>query len=493
MTSMFIHRLPVRVRLVVGFVVAMIVVLAGVGAFVFWRVQVALDHGLNADLTTRTADLRQAAAQIPPAAALDSLRDEGRESQLLSGRGKVLASGSAIPTGVALLTAAQVLQASHTKLTTRRGNLFLKRGEHLRILAVPVHGLGGVAIAASAVRTDHRDEALRELVAALVIANLIALAVASLVGYRFAHAALDPVERYRAQAEEIAAGATGMRLDVPARPQDELARLGTTLNRMVDALERSGERQRQFINDASHELRTPLSALSAEIDVALRKPRTTAEYEATLLRLKADTTTLLSLAETLLTLGALGSTTPDAVDVPATTLVEDAAVRARGKLGSSGRRVHVELRDEVFVHGDEQLLARALGNVVDNAVSHGHGDITLSVSLAHNSHVALIAVHDEGEMSASFLAHAAERFRQDENSRTGSGVGLGLSLVDAIAIAHRGQLRICSAGTHHLQPPPDRALDTIACSHPLAGTTISLLLAAAPTRSDTPARHTIHA
>src|SRR5262249_39842961 len=161
---------------------------------------------------------------------------------------------------------------------------------------------------------------------------------------------------YRARAEEIAAGATGMRLDVPAGPVDELTRLGTTLNTMVDALERSGERQRQFIDDASHELRTPLSVLSAEIDVALRKPRTTTEYEATLLRLKADTNNLLSLAETLLTLGALGSTTPNAIDVSATQLLADAALRARGKLGTPHRRVDVEVADEVIVHGEQQLL-----------------------------------------------------------------------------------------------------------------------------------------
>jgi signal transduction histidine kinase len=491
-----LHRLPVRLRLVVGFVAAMIVVLAGVGAFVFWRVQVALDHGLNQDLATRTADLRQAAVQLRPVVALRSLRDEGRESQLFSSRGSILASGSAIPSGVALLTPAQAREASRAKLTTRRGNLFLKGGEHLRILAVPVHGVGGAAIAASAVRTDHRDEALRELVAALVIANLIALAVASLVGYRFAHAALDPVERYRAQAEEIAAGATGVRLDVPAAPQDELTRLGTTLNAMVDALERSGERQRQFIDDASHELRTPLSALSAEIDIALRKPRTTAEYEATLLRLKADTSNLLSLAETLLALGALGSTTANPVDVSATTLVDDAAMRARGRLGRSSRRVNVEIVDEIAVRGDEQLLARALGNIADNAVTHGSGDITFSVRLAGagDRQIALIEIHDQGEINPDFLAHAAERFRQDERSRSGTGAGLGLSLVDAIAIAHGAQLRICSAGNHHHQPTPDEALATIPCRHAEVGTTIGLPMPAAPTRrSNTTTQRAVHA
>jgi signal transduction histidine kinase len=481
-----LHRLPVRVRLVVGFVAAMVVVLVGAGAFVFWRVQIALDHGLNQDLTTHTADLRQAATQLPPVAALRSLRDEGRESQLFTAGGTLLASGVAIPFGRVLLTPVQARQASRATLETRHGQLFSKGGEHLRILAVPVNGIGGASVAASAVRLDHRDEALRELLAALAIANLIALVVASFVGYRFAHAALDPVERYRAQAEEIAAGATGVRLDVPDGPEDELARLGTTLNNMVEALERSVARQQQFIDDASHELRTPLSALSAEIDIALRRPRTTTEYEATLLRLKADTTGLLSLAETLLTLGALGSTTPNAVEIDAAALLGDAALRARGRLAGTPRRVAVDAASDISVRGDAELLGRALGNVVDNAVTHGQGDIALSVRRAADRRVALVTVHDEGEMSAAFLPHAAERFRQDETSRTGSGVGLGLSLVDAIAIAHAGQLRICSAGRHHLQPAPDRALAAIPCTHPAEGTTISLLVAAVPARADAP-------
>jgi two-component system OmpR family sensor kinase len=478
-----LHRLPVRVRLVVGFSAAMVVVLAAAGAFVFWRVEVALDNGLDQDLTARTRDLRQAALQLPPVAALRSLRDEGRESQLLSADGAVLASGAAIPEGRALLGPGEARRAGKGGLTMRRGNLFLKGGEHLRILAVPVHGVEGTAVAAAAVRLDHRDEALRELLAALAIANLIALAVASFVGYRFAHAALDPVERYRAQADEIAAGATGVRLDVPDGPEDEITRLGATLNHMVEALEHSAERQQQFIDDASHELRTPLSALSAEIEVALRKPRTTQEYEATLLRLGADTTKLLSLAETLLTLGALGSSTPNAADVPATPLVEDAGGRARTQLEGSGRAVTVDVASEVVLRGDEHLLSRALGNVVDNAVRHGRGDIGISVHLA-GCRVALITVHDEGAINRDFLGHAAERFRQDESSRAGSGAGLGLALVDAIASAHGGQIRICSAGSHHSRPSPDPDLARIPCSHRDDGTTISLLFATSPIPSD---------
>ena len=123
----------------------------------------------------------------------------------------------------------------------------------------------------------------------------------------------------------------------------------------------------------------------------------------------------------------------------------------------------------------EQLLERALGNAVDNAVGYGSGDITLS---AHEQEgAAVLAVHDDGPgMRPEFLPHAAERFRRDDSSRAGSGAGL--SLIDAIATAHGGQLRICAGGHHHLQPSPHPELAKVPCSHTETGTTISLLLAA---------------
>jgi signal transduction histidine kinase len=453
----------------------MLVLLVAAAAFVFWRVQVALDHRLNEDLAAQTRDLHDAARRLPPRAALASLRDQSREAQLLRADGTILASGSAIAAGSALLTPAEAREAAQGRLETTRGNLFSPRGpNHLRILAVPVRGSGPAEIAVSAVRLDQRDEALRELLLQLAVANLVALAIASLVGYRFAHVALDPVERYRQRAERIARGATGVRLEVPAGPPDEITRLGTTLNEMLDALERSAERQQQFIDDASHELRSPLSTLSAEIDVALRKERTAPEYEATLERLAEDVTAIRDLAEDLLSLGALGSSTPGAASISAEELLANAARRARAQLpAESGRRVEIDAAS-VDVYGDRRLLERALGNVADNAVRHGTGTITFSAEAIDGA--AALFVHDDGLMPHAFLAHAAERFRRHDGSRSGKGAGLGLSLVDAIAVAHGGQLRVCSGAAHHRQRAADPQLDELPCRHPEAGTTITLLL-----------------
>ncbi|MBA2716500.1 MAG: HAMP domain-containing protein, partial [Propionibacteriales bacterium] len=238
-----------------GFVAAMVVVLVAAGAFVFWRVQVALDSRLERDLTAQTRDLRRAAARQTPAAALASVRDQAPVAQLLTADGVALASGPEVRNGQGLLSAAQVRRAARGEVRTGHGHLFSKPGRHLRIMAIPVTTSdGAAAVAVTAVRLDQRDEALRELLAQLAIANLLALALASAVGYRLARGALDPVERYRAQAEQIGRGATGLRLDVPEGPSDEITRLGATLNDMLDAQARSAERQQQFIDDASHEL-----------------------------------------------------------------------------------------------------------------------------------------------------------------------------------------------------------------------------------------------
>jgi two-component system OmpR family sensor kinase len=88
-----------------------------------------------------------------------------------------------------------------------------------------------------------------------------------------------------------------------------------------------------------------------------------------------------------------------------------------------------------------------------------------------------LSVHDDGRgISAALLPHAAERFRRGESSRSGPGTGLGLALVDAIAIAHGGQLRICSQDRHQHRPAQHPQLEREACIHPDAGTTVSLLL-----------------
>jgi signal transduction histidine kinase len=473
------NRLPLRLRLVAGFAAAMLIVLTAAGAFVYLRVQYALDLRLNEDLSAQAAQLVDAVGTgAAPAVS------PGTSYQLLDVNNQVLAASPGL-TGTSLLRPDQTATALHRPLRADRGDLFPIASHTLRLYAVPVHPgatprAGTAAVAVLAVRRDQRDEALRELIAQLTLANLAALAVASLVGYRLARAALTPVERYRTEAARIAVGATGVRLAVPTDSHDEIARLGHTLNTMLAALETALDRERRFVNDASHELRTPLTLLSAELELALRRPRSTAELEQTVKAAAADTADLIRLADALLAVGVQPDQA-DADEVDLGRLVTDLVARYQVTAGDTGMAVHSQPSLILLVRGDATRLEQVVTNLLDNAVQHGAPPITASVD--RTADVIRLTVHDHGlGMDPDFLPRAVERFSRADTARATPGTGLGLSLVDAIVTAHHGELRICSHGIHH---HTTRRFD-LSCDHPGGGTIITVLIRAARRRDQHP-------
>ena len=120
-----------------------------------------------------------------------------------------------------------------------------------------------------------------------------------LAGYGIGAAALRPVEAMRRRASAVSAGEPGRRLPVPAA-HDEIRALAETLNEMLERLEAAFEHERRFLGDASHELRTPLALLRAELELAVRRPRSRAELEAALHSAVEETERLSRLADDLL-------------------------------------------------------------------------------------------------------------------------------------------------------------------------------------------------
>ncbi|MGR6320577.1 ATP-binding protein [Micromonospora soli] len=466
-------RLPLRVRLVAGFAAAMLVVLTGAGGFVYLRVRYALDLRLDQDLATQSAQLTDAARAGRPLPTV-ARTGAGEYWQLLDATNQVLATSPGLPAG-SLLTPAQLEQSLRQPVRADRGSLLPISARPLRLYATPVRAgtmpaAGEPAVTVAAVRRDQRDEALRELIGQLALANLAALAVASLVGYRLARAALAPVERYRSEAARIAAGATGVRLAVPAT-DDEVARLGRTLNDMLTALETALERERQFINDASHELRTPLTLLATELELALRRPRTAAELEQTVRSAAADTADLIALADALLTVGAQPAQDDNAPAVDVTVLLANLVQRYRTSAGLDPDVLRCYTEPDLTTHGDATRLSRVVTNLLDNAIRYGAPPITVSATQVDG--LIRIMVHDTGTgIDPAFLPHAAERFRRADTARTSPGAGLGLAIVEAIVRAHHGELRICSAGAHHRI---DARVD-VPCEHPAGGTTVTVML-----------------
>ena len=464
-------RLPLRVRLVSGFVAAMLVLLTAAGAFVYWRVEYALDRGLDTELRQATAvitPLVDASGHVTSPEAADAT---GAGWQVLDDSGQVLDSGGTAPQAP-LVSATDLDPGGSGALIKDIGKLLPIADKPYRVQITALEPAGQYLVVG--VRRDHRDEALRELLLQLTVAGLGALAVAAVVGDLLARAALRPVERYRRRAEEIAGGADGLRLDVPAGRHDEVTRLGHTLNDMLTALEHSLEHERRFVNDASHELRTPLTLLKGRIQLARRRTRTIEEHEAVLDELIIDVARLTDLAHQLLDLGT--TAVAPAADTEVTQLVRDVVARRRlAQPGGADQLTFVLPDTENHAAIDSHTLERILTNLIDNAYLHGAPPVGVRVRVSDGAEPGwtVIEVRDEGSgMSPDLMAHATERFTRSAEARSRPGAGLGLSIVEQLIRQADGELRLCYQQRHtsYGRPVPE-----VRCDHSTSMTATVIL------------------
>jgi len=302
-------------------------------------------------------------------------------------------------------------------------------------------------VVSSAISRRKHDEALRELLAQLVIADLATLVAASLVGYGVARAALRPVERYRRAAERAG--------DAPVLPvdpshDDEITRLGHTLNALLARISTANERERQFLADTSHELRSPLSVMRTELEMALRRPRPPEETKAALESLQDQVERLIAVSNALLDLEEVrAGDTLDGEQVDTGVLMADLVGRYQAEAAALGRRIESRSSGgtaegpstDVVVTGNQHWLDLALGNLVSNALRYGEGTVTIAATDTGDR--VRLTVSDEGTgFAPDFVGKAFDRFTRAESSRTSRGTGLGLSLVQAVAHAHGGTASI---------------------------------------------------
>lgn len=319
------------------------------------------------------------------------------------------------------------------------GPLARTRGE---LREVALSGPQGTRVLVGRSLGPERREMARFL-RVLLGAGALALGVALAGGWLLVGRVVAPIERMTRTAASISASDSSRRIDV-GRTERELGELARTLNGAFDRLSEAFARQTRFTADASHELRTPLAVVLAQLELALRKERSAAEYRETLATCLDAARRMKGVVEGLLTLArADAGEAPlerQAVDLGA-VVGETAAMLAplaaeKGvSLAFDGGRAEAT--------GDRNLLRQMATNLLANAVAYNRPGGSVQASLRTEGGTAVLEVRDTGiGISAEDLPHVFDRFyRADKaRSREMGGSGLGLAITKWIVEAHGGTI-----------------------------------------------------
>ena len=238
------------------------------------------------------------------------------------------------------------------------------------------------------------------------------------------------------------------RLEVP-NTHDEIEQLAGTFNDLLQRLDKSFKRARQFSAAAAHELRTPLSVMRGELEVTLRKARTNEEYQD-ILRLQLEVLgELSSVVDQLLALAHSeeGEESLEWKDIQLGELAAHAANPWRKIAGSKEVTMDLSEREVLSVRGERRLLERLVSNFLDNAVKHTPARGRIFIEISRQGSDACLAVRDTGTgISTEDMPRIFDKFfTQGSKRKNGvSGSGLGLGLCRWIAEVHQGRIEVSS-------------------------------------------------
>ncbi|HWH96462.1 MAG TPA: HAMP domain-containing sensor histidine kinase [Baekduia sp.] len=307
-------------------------------------------------------------------------------------------------------------------------------GVHLRVLTW--RGPEGEALQVARPLTE-ADATLGRLRWLLLAIMLGGVGLAAAFGYAVSRFATRPLARLTATAEQVTA--TGdLRHRIPAgATDDEPGRLAAAFNEMLAALEASRDAQRQLVADASHELRTPLTAIRANIELLGHAPSMPPTERAQMLAAaRSQLEDLTVLVGDLVDLARPGEREIDPPEeLRLDQLVDEAVQRARRH--APGTRFEVQT-EQTVVTASRSRLARAVGNLLDNAVKWSPPDGAVEVAVQGGE----VTVRDHGPgIAQADLPHVFDRFYRAPSARGLPGSGLGLAIVKHVADAHRGTVR----------------------------------------------------
>lgn len=443
-----------RTRLILGNGLFFLVSLVLFGLSLIWLSAQSADRLLDRELMRRTDEVARRRGPGPggmggPGPGMGGgpapgqiVRPDNRVPRVFSLRGEPLGPGQNLsPFDFRALEQAM---KGHTTFSNVRGG----NGETLRVISRQIRREDG---AIEVVQVAQESDALVLARQAQLYSLLIALPFVALaswwLGSVLSRLVLGPVGRLTEAAERIAADPTSKE-QIEVMGEDEMARLGSAFNSMIEGLQEANERletsleqQRRFTSDAAHELRTPLSAISLAAENGLHDQATPAEVKRSLEIVQRASTSMGKLTSMLLSLARLdsrqGALQTELLD-PRPVIEE--AVRDAGLTEDPRLRV-VGPTDPALCRVNADALRQCLRNLLENAVAYTPVDGRITVS--HSGCAITIADSGEG-IAAEHLDKLFDRFYRVDPSRNraSGGHGLGLSIVKALTEAQGGTIRV---------------------------------------------------
>jgi len=359
--------------------------------------------------------------------------------QLISSNGEVIANSES--SDQAAVPLSEIGLRAALKGESWTGTAWIE-GERLLIYSAPVIVDGQVTEVVQVARPlTEQDQHLDVLGTNLLIVGGVAILVAFGIGWILSGVVLRPVDRITQTAHAIGAERDFDRRVDHVGPNDEIGQLATTFNEMLGELQAAYQQQRQFVADVSHELRTPLTTIRGNLGLLCREPPVSAEEQADILDdVTEESDRLIRLVNDLLALAhAESGRQLRSETVWVRPLVEDVCRQAR--LLDPGRAVVCDDVHDVTVIGDQDALRQVLLILMDNALKHTTGAITVAAE-AVGERVA-IRVRDAGPgITPEDLGYIFERFYRGEGTPAESNVGLGLAIAKALVEAQGGTIAV---------------------------------------------------
>ncbi|PLX29106.1 MAG: hypothetical protein C0600_08985 [Ignavibacteria bacterium] len=323
--------------------------------------------------------------------------------------------------------------------------LTITQGDEWYRLIVMHNGAFTIQVAERITATEHT---VNESFLLIVISIPFVILISIVGGYFFVRRILRPLDQISSKAKQITSENLNERIPVP-KTDDEINRVVTTLNNMVERLENSFSQLEQFSANASHELRTPLTILKGELEVILQQPREPEEYRSVLESNLEEVKRIAKTVESLFVMAKIDSKALvlEREPVELLPLLEEITSEARHLADGSEIEIESNLLPVQTVKGDVVMLVQLFLNLIENAIKYNRPGGTVRITLREKPSMARIDITDTGIGIPSEEQHRIyDRFYRVDKAmaRRQGGAGLGLSLAKWIVDMHDGRITLQS-------------------------------------------------